>query len=548
MTGALSPRPDARRLVAALTRGRFLAFACAIVALGLSVRIAVGALKTDFHVDEGITLALTNGSWKPPVVKPLFDRWMSKAELENLAFNSNLIASGRPDFAGIARATGADVHPPLFYWLFALARVIVGPAQHMAAILLLNGSCYLVTAVLLALMVIRANRGSLEEGKVQTLVILALFATTPVSVALTSFMRMYELSQLACAALACMATYVVFPGRDGKYGYGRPIAMAGLSIAFFAGTMTHYHFLFFALPLCLVAACLLLARAEISTLLWCVFSAGAGIFAADAVFPELRLHLLYSSRSHEGFDLASRIFSGEAGAFFSRASAFLRMMILHVPVIASAVLIWTIAAIRRLRSSGGPAASRGASPSTIPASFILLLAIPSAAASLAIALTAPFATLRYLSPMVPVVVAAFACAVLRGGRDSPVPRAGILALTAAVSLALCLLPGGVPSFHDEYPADQSPEYFRDSLPVIVVSNRQGFEWKNLLAYLVIPDNKRVFVTMRYEGGDMVRSLEEPLRLSGEKEAYVMIDVLFPPQEGMERIGYYGFFSVYRITE
>jgi len=548
--GALSARPYAGRPVVSLTRGRFLALACAIVAIGLLGRIAAGALKTDYHVDEGITLALTNGSWKPPVVEPIFDRWLSKAELENLAFNSNLIASGRPDFGGISRATGADVHPPLYYWLFAVARVVVGPARHMAACLLLNGACFVATAACLALMILRANRGGPGRGRAIALVSLALFAAAPASVALTSFMRMYELSQLACAALTCLAAFIAFPGSDGAYGPARPLAIAGLSAVFFAGVMTHYHFLFFALSLCLVAVILLLARGEIPTLLWCVLSVGIGLWAADAAFPELRLHLVYSTRSHEGIDLASRIFGGEIGAFLSRAALFFRMVLRHVPAVAASIAVCGFAAAHRLvraRDSRVAVADSDLAQSAIPGSFIILLAVPCAVALIAVASTVPFASLRYIAPFIPVGIVPLVCAALGGDRSFSA-RARFLAMAAVASAALCALPGGLPAFHDEYPADRSPEYFRDGTPVIVVSNRQGFEWKNLLAYLVIPDNKRVFVTMRYDGGDIARSLEGALEDAGTEEAYVMIDALFPAQDGMERIGFYGFFSVYRVVK
>jgi len=530
----------------ALSRRRFVALACAIVAAGLLIRIAAGALKTDYHVDEGITLAITNGSWKPPVKNPIFDRWLSKDELERLAFNSNLISSGRPDWDGIARTTAADVHPPLYYWLFALTRAVVGPARHMAACLVLNGLCYAATAAFLALAVLRVNRGDAGRGRLRALVALSLFALTPVCVALTSFTRMYELSQLAHAALVCAAAFIVFPG-DAARGVSRPLALAGLACAFFVGVMTHYHFLFFALPLCLVAGAVLAARRELSVLLWSVLSVCAGLFAADAVFPVIRTHLLYSPRSREGFDLASRIFGAGFGPFRYRLSSFAGIALLQVPAITAAIVILAVSAVRRLRARGNSEARGGALPAgETPVSFIMLLAIPCVVAAFAIAATAPFVSLRYLSPLVPVLIVSLVCASLRKAGPSFPERVRILALAAFVSAALCALPGGIPAFHDEYTADRAPAYFRDDVPVILVSNRQGFEWKNLLPYLAIPDRKRVYVTMRYDGAKLMESLEGPLASSGGREAYAMVDALFPNPEGMERVGFYGFFTVYRL--
>lgn len=525
----------------ALTDRRFVALACALVAVGLMIRIAAGTLKTDYHVDEGITLALTNGSWKPPVKDAIFDRWLSKGELERLAFNSNLISSGRPDWDGIARTTAADVHPPLYYWLFALTRAVIGPERHMAACLLLNGLCFAATAAFLSLTVLRVNRGNRERGRLRALVALALFALTPVCVALTSFMRMYELSQFAHAALVCAAAFVVFPGENPR-GVSRPLALAGLAGAFFVGVMTHYHFLFFALPLCLIAGAILLARREISLLLWSVLAVCLGLFAADAAFPVIRTHLLYSPRSREGFDLASQVFGAGFGPFRYRLASFAGIALRQVPVISAAGIILIAAVVRRLRSRN-VAEARDVET---PLSFILFLAIPCAVAAFAIAATAPFGSLRYLSPLVPVLIVSLVCASLRTAGPSFPARVRILALAALVSAALCALPGGIPAFHDEYAADRAPAYFRDDVPIILVSNRQGFEWKNLLPYLAIPDRKRVYVTMRYDGANLTESLEEPLAASGGREAYAMVDVLFPNPEGMERVGFYGFFSVYRL--
>ena len=123
----------------------------------------------------------------------------------------------------------------------------------------------------------------------------------------------------------------------------------------------------------------------------------------------------------------------------------------------------------------------------------------------------------------------------------------------AVAAALCLcaiavpLASPMPAFHDEYATDRSPAYFSDDASVIVVSDRRGFVWKNMLPYLAIPRHKRVYVTMRYDGNDLAESLLPALRSSGSAEAYAMVDALFPNQPSLERVGFYGFFAVYRVT-
>ncbi len=556
-------------------RARFVALVIAVIAIGLFARALACALKTDFHVDEGITLALTNGSWKPPVIEGLFDRWMDKGELEELAFNANLRARG-VDYAVLSRSTAADVHPPLYYWLFASVRVLVGPERHRLACFVLNGLLYAMSSMALALTILRGCAGESARGdgsgngtgRRAALAALIVFSLMPAAIAFTSFMRMYELLQFACAAFLCACAFIVLPGNP-RSSDARPSGRArafGLLVLFFSafvGTLTQYYFIFFAAGASLAGLIVLARRGEVSILLWSILAVACGAYAAYRSFPDMAIQLLASDRAREGASLASGAAADGARAF-GRVTGYLALVVANLTPLIPALALALYGRARR-----GSTSTEGGRGSM---DFIVLLAIPCAVVCAVAAFTAPLFSFRYLAPIVPASVALLTCLAIgrplghdsgqdpgrdrveassRGrmglpGKTRSLDRARAYVLGAlALSMTLMLLVG-LPSFHEDYATDRSPPYFRDDLPIIVASNRQGFAWKNLLPYLAVPDRKRVYVTMRYDGVGLDRSFDGTLASSGSTAAYVMVDALFPSQPSMDCVGFYGFFAVYRI--
>lgn len=516
-------------------RYQFILAACAIVLAGALARVAVAALKTDYHVDEGITLALTNGTWSPPVVAGLFERWVDKAELEEFVFNGKLRALGRVDFDGISRSTAWDVHPPLFYWLYAAARLAVGVDRHMAACLLVNLPCFAFAAVFLMLAMRRAT-----GDRRLSLLALALFAFSPAGISVTSFIRMYELLSFACAGFFCCAAFAVIPGQDGRFGASRWVAVVALAAFSFIGALSHYYFLLFALPVCAACALILARRGDAHALLWGALAVLVGLYAAYRVFPAMETHLFHSYRAKEGVGALLR-----AGVDRRLASvwAFALIVVRYMPAIAAVFAVAGALAVptlrTRLRAMGAKAGA------TMPsATFVALLGVVFAFTFLAVSLTAPYRSLRYLVAFGPVYAMFGACAVTR---LLPRRRAH-LALGAALALGVMpgLFPFNIAHFHEDYPVDRDPAYLSDGTPIIVVSNAQGFSWRNMLPYKRIPRGTRVYVTMRDSGQDLARSLAPAVSSSGSETVYAMVDALFSPPRDMERVGYYGFFGVYRV--
>ena len=531
--------------------GRDAILSCAIILSALAVRVGYGLAKVDFHVDEGITLAVTNGTWNGPESPGLYERWMDKAELEEIVFNGNLRAADRVDFARIAGITAADVHPPLFYWLYAIARRGVGVGNYLWACLLLNGTCF----VLVSLLLLATMRRACGSSRLAILA-LALYVFSPAAVSLTRFIRMYELLELACMAFLCSACFALFPRRDGTHGLARVLAIAGLSLSSFTGLLTQYHFLLFVAPVSLAAAGVLAKRMEAATLLWCVLAVSVGLYSAWLVFPAMESHLFRSSRAAQS---AANLLGHGVGGRLERLASFAVLALRSMPAVLAGMacgLFGFYSAARARFRADRPApgnAGRGARDdassgdefsAAIPPAFLAVLAVAACLSFAAVALSAPYRSLRYIAAFTPLYSMLGACAVARflpGWRGA---RALLAAL--AVGIVPGLFPFNVSNFHEDYVVDIDPAFLRDAKPAIVVSEYQGHAWKALLPYASLSRAKRVYVTVRgqgFSGGDSYRAIAAR---SGGEETRLLVDTLLPQPDNLERLGTLGFYSAYRI--
>lgn len=503
--------------------------ACALIAIALLVRVGYGIAKTDWHVDEGITLALTNGTWMPPVDTGVFERWMDKGELEDRAFNRRIAELGKVDFAGIYNATARDVHPPLYYWIVAAARLLVGPRNHMAANLLVNGLCFVLSAFLLWLTMKRV-----AGDEKLALLALALFAFSSAAVSVTLFMRMYELLQAECMLFLFCAAYAVFPRKDGTFGAPRWLCVAGLFVSSFLGLLTQYYFLFFVAPVGLVAGILLVKRRDFSAFLWCVLAVLVGLYAAYRAFPVMQLHLTVSRRASQS---VSNLFWSSPLGKLSSAGTFAVIALRHMPALIAIPVSAIVAAIlgKRRKSGGEPVP---------PAGFVAVLLCAVVFTFAIISFSAPYRTLRYLVAFTPAYTMLGVCLAAR-----LLPgRRGAIVLAACLLLGVLpgLLPCNIGYFHEDYAVDAKPAYFSGNEPIIVVSTYAGYTWKNLLLYKRIPSGRKVFVTMRDQGTDLAASLADTAAESGASEVIVIADEWLGRQPGLERAGFWGFFDVYRM--
>lgn len=498
---------------------------CAILAVSIAVRIAYGFSKTDYHVDEAITLALTNETWLPPVDTGVFGKWMDKQELEDRAFNNSIRQRGYVDFVGIAQSTALDVHPPLYYWLFAGARLIVGPRHHMAANLLLNLTCFMLSSVFL-LVVMRRVSGDPKLS----LIVLALFAFSSAAVSESLFLRMYELLQIDCMAFLCCATLLMYPKNARFPAIERAIAYVGLFLSACAGLLTHYYFLLFITPVSFAALIALVRRKDFPALLWATLAVLAGLYFAYRIFPGMAGHLTGSQRAQQS---VGNLLRGDMAMRLGSIGSYVWLLIRYVPAFVAFLVALALRPFYHRDGSGG-----------ISAGFIALLALTFCFLFLTVALSAPYQTLRYIVAFTPAFILLFASLVvwLLPG----VPGRAVLVVALILGIFPGLLPGNIADFHEDYRVDKNPVYFADNLPVIIVSSYEGASWKNLLLYKSVPAKKKVYVASR-GAGDLSTALLQLAAASGSREVYVFSDDWFPRPPEFERIGYYGFFSVYRLT-
>ena len=88
---------------------------------------------------------------------------------------------------------------------------------------------------------------------------------------------------------------------------------------------------------------------------------------------------------------------------------------------------------------------------------------------------------------------------------------------------------------------------RDAKPVILIATPEGGSWKNMLPYLNIGKDTRIYITSEDMSKSVYDKILDIARSSGEKEAYAIVDDYFKKQPAFEQIGYYGFYFVYRVT-
>lgn len=510
----------------------------AVVMAGILVRFAFAAAKTDFHVDEGYSVAITAGDWVPGEDAVAHNRWLSRDEVWGTVFLGNPPGSAKPDFSAISAATGRDVHPPLYYWAFGAFRALMGPGNFARSGYALNLFLFAITCALFSAIVWRLRRNWIDVS-----LTLALFVFSSTAISLTVFIRMYELLQTVCVAFLACALFVLFPVKGRRGTVATALAIAGLCVASFAGLLTHYYFLFFLIPVACFSAAYLVSRLRLSALLWCVLAVAIGLYLAYRTFPQMESHLVESYRARQSVSALGRSFGG---ATVSRLVAFAKMI--AESLIPLAALLAAIALAVATRISGSHAPERSARRLAARRPFILpslvLFLFVSAATFFPIALSAPYLSARYIGAFFPVYALAFASFAFLA-----LPRHTARVLLCATVLLVAihgLRPSSLCAFHEDYAIEGPTGFMRDDKPLILMSTGEGVGWKNMLVYVNLGRDKRIYVANGSAGSDITARLKRLARDSGGTVAYALVENLFSVPPALERIGYYGFFSVYRI--
>ncbi len=511
----------------------------AILAVGLGLRGYYALTKTDFHVDEGFSAAISNGTWAPGAEPAPLGRWIDSGELFSRVFSASLAVSPEPPYGAIAKSTGMDVHPPLYYWALAFARKLVGANNFALAGYGLNALLFAFSLLLAAFIARRALGG---WGWAALAV--APFAFSAVSASLSTFLRMYELLQFTCLLWVASAAIAIDPpGAGPKRILSLGLGIAGLFAASLLGLLTQYYFLFFLAPAALASAVVLARRRRFPTLLWGLLATVAGLYLAYRVFPQMGLHLTGSYRAAQSVEnIAKTPLLAKAGNVAVYLGMVFRNLVSPAAILA-AVAAGIAGAIKARKDPKGEAVAAGKSQTarvSVPVSMAIAVTVFTLTI---IPISAPYLTARYIGAFFPLYALAFAGLAKRyvPGKSAMV----VLGATGLLALFHAVLPGSALAFHEDYSQDNAPAYMSGSEPLIVMTTQDG-SWKNMLPYINLKPGRPVFVAYGRAMADVSGELRKIAATAPSGKAVALVDDLFRLQPKEGKIGYYGFFNVYAV--
>lgn len=508
---------------------------------GLGLRGAFMNTKTTWHVDEAISLSIVNDNWPNKKDTSYLNRWLPMKELSAIVFDNTLKTAPMGELlANTSLQTGYDVHPPLYYWLLALTRKAVGPTSHSLAVFVLNGFLFLVSVYLCVLIAKK-----LRFSPLMTTAVLLCLAFAKGSVSSTIFARMYELLQVWVLLFAYSVLCIVH--EDARKGVRVILPFLLLFLSVYEGLLTHYYMLFVILPVSLTALVLLAKKKRPDVIMWSLLIVIAALTLAMRTFPQMGMHLFGSYRAGEsaqtlaGANLAERL--RRLGAFVSIISSD------FFPLVIAVLVIVVGAVVSRFR--------KAASAPWLPAAGAAVFTVASLFSVSIVALSSPYQTGRYVAALLPLIIFSIASLltvfaqgelVVKSGVkrfSQPIPAVLMLALAVSIVLGTVIDPK-INEFHEDYVLDAKPEYLSDDLPVLLLSTTDAWSWKNMLIYKNISLDKNIYVTDA-AGGKVVNTIIYDLAAeTGVKSMYVILDTFFSRRPTLERVGFYGFFEVYKF--
>lgn len=247
----------------------------------LLVLILVSALcllfsvrKSGMFIDEIYTYGLSNSHYAPYVSNigggdSFVDTVLTRQDLlDYLTVNDG---EGF-DFGSVYYNQAADVHPPLYYWLFNIASSLTPNVFSKWTGLVLDYLIYMLCLVLLYALV-RALGGSRLNGAVTA----ALYGLSVMGLSTMLMIRMYVLMTAFTLLLALLVTKLM---RKRLF-----VCYPLIALTIFLGLMTQYYFVFYAFFLCAAYVFWSLAKKEYRSLGLFVLFAFLGVGCLLLAFP-----------------------------------------------------------------------------------------------------------------------------------------------------------------------------------------------------------------------------------------------------------------------
>lgn len=405
-----------------------------LLAIQIGLCLWFASHKAGLFQDESYTFFLANGWWLDSSPQQGFiyhdgEPWHSWTSVQSFL---------GIDFSKLYLNQASDNHPPLYYLLFSFAYSLFPGSSDPIIGCALN-TIFSVISTLLVYALAR-QLGTSEE---LALGLSFIWAINPGMINSMLYLRMYCLLTVFFLAASVLAIRSL---SEEALSWATAIALFSVSVA---GFLTQYFFVLFAFPLYLICGICLLVRGRA----WCAAKfAGAtvgGIACAVAIFPPSIGHLLASGRGKEALGRAA---TGDSFlAFFKQDWHLLNTTVFGgiLPGIVAITLALTLIAVMRGRHRGSkllagnnePKHLAGGRAEHIRWGSLAILAAASITFVTAVARVAPFASIRYLMAVNPVLIIVVML-LLHGSARAMLEGSRGFSKGAALGLA-CVLASGV---------------------------------------------------------------------------------------------------------
>ncbi len=337
--------------------------------------------KSGMFIDEIYTYGLSNsheGAYiRDAMGGSLVDKAMSRDELLRYV----VVNEGESfDFKAVYANQAADVHPPLYYWLFNIASSLTPGVFSKWTGLILDLIIYLAALVLLYMLA-----KELFDSDVCALAAVAIYGTSLLGLSTMLMIRMYVLLSMLTILLAYLTARLMREKKPSLY------ILTGLTI--FAGVMTQYYFVFYAFFLCAAFVFHSLYKRDFKGTLIFAASAFAGILLLLICFPPC-ISQLFADKLVSGGNALENLTDSSQYAqrlvyFFKEVRHGMKAAIIIAMAVAAALLVFVKKVIRCAKD--GKLGFRA-----------LLFVIPAFVTLILVALISPVMDQRYVYNIVPI--------------------------------------------------------------------------------------------------------------------------------------------------
>lgn len=353
-------------LIAALITGVFFYFAHA---------------KAGYYIDEIYTYGLSNSHFAPYLSD------VAGGDLEDRVITNNALKSyvvvddGEVlDVASVYYNQEADVHPPLYYWLFNIASSVTPNVFSKWTGLVLD---YIIYAAAIAVLAVICQE--LFDNKFTTYTAIILYGISYAGISTAVYIRMYCLLTLLTLVLVFFVIKLI---RTKKVKF---CIFSGITIL--AGMMTQYYFVFYAFFVSASVCIYFLIKKEYSILWKYAICSIAGVLLMVAVFPASIKHIFVGNgQVVSGAVAADNLF--DVSQWISRVIKYTHFVIhgIKASVVVGAIAFVFLAVTRRFRKCDE----------------VLVVFIPAVLTWLVIALIAAVQEERYIYNILPIFIIAVA--------------------------------------------------------------------------------------------------------------------------------------------